>query len=89
MPPEYSVVAFIVVHIGVGRILDFDARHVLPGDVVPHHDIARLPDIDAGIGRADGFAILYQKVGGLHWVQARKGRYGRMARRSSGRARRG
>ena len=59
----------VVVDVGPGRILDLDAGHVLLDRVAPDDDVLRLADIDAGVGGADGLAVLDQHVRAEHGVK--------------------
>ena len=60
----------VFVDVGVDRVFDFDAGHVVLGPVAAHDDVLRLADVDAGVRGVAGDAIFDQHVLAQHRIQA-------------------
>ncbi len=66
-----AIVGGVVVEdVGVERVLDLDAGHVLVDVAILHHDPPRLSHVDAGVGRPANNAAVDQHVFALHGIDA-------------------
>ena len=60
----------VVEHVGVERVFDLDAGHVLEHAAILDDDLLRLPDVHAGVGRPADDAAVDQHVLARHGVDA-------------------
>ena len=63
-------VSLAVVDHGVGRVFDFDARHVFVRHRIAHHDVVALPHIDARVASAVRHAVFDTHPFALHRVES-------------------